>query len=365
MKIINQPRFLQKEAYDEELDIYLQKADVAEGLVSVMTMGSVGAPGLSDLDLICVVEDEVQARSVLDLDQSVGAQERGILIHAPIILPRSLFTRLAYIFPVSNLSDCKGEPLAQTRASLAEEEQRSLALVYLIDFTLSRLVQHSVVQTRGVLDKRGWLTRLWSLTHTEDLCNKAGIELLPHWTNLLREIRFMREEWNSGNSCSDGRFLNLYHRLELVHRQLLLMALRAEISELGSKIPDVPLEFRASSRRIICQRRGVPAVVNHSTDIWSSVLKVNYHTIYAPSEYAVRLAYYGFQTPETVVLSEGSHGQVLRKRASLVRQYNQFLENSGITFSLRSNLGLPIRRESFALTLIHKMFWFMQRYRAS
>ena len=365
MKIINQPRFLQKEAYDEELDIYLQKADVAEGLVSVMTMGSVGAPGLSDLDLICVVEDEVQARSVLDLDLPVGARERGILIHAPIIVPRSLFTGLAYIFPVSNLSDCKGEPLAQMRDPLTEEEERSLALVYLVDFTLSRLVQHSVVQTRGVLDKRGWLTRLWSLTHTEDLCNKAGIELLPHWTKLLREIRLMREEWNSGNSCSDGRFLNLYHRLELVHRQLLPIALRAETSELGAKIPDVPLEFRASSRRIICQRMGVPTVVNHSADIWSSVLKVNYHTIQAPSEYAVRLAHYGFQTPDTVVLSDGPHGQVLRKRASLVRKYNQFLENSGITFSLRGNLGLPIRRESFVLILIHKMFWFMQRYRPS
>ena len=143
------------------------------------------------------------------------------------------------------------------------------------------------------------------------------------------------------------------------------MVLRAEASELGAKIPDVPLGFRASSCRIICQRRGVTAVVNHSADIWSSVLKVNYHTIHAPSEYAVRLAHYGFQTPDTVVLSDGAHGQVLRKRASLVRQYNQFLENSGITFSLRGNLGLPIRRESFVLTLIHKMFWFMQRYRPS
>jgi hypothetical protein len=365
MKIINQPRFLQKEAYDEELDLYLQKANVAEGLVSVMTMGSVGAPGLSDLDLICVVDDGARARTVLNLDLSVGARDRGILIHAPIIVPRSLFIGLDYIFPVSNLSDCKGEPLAQMRESLTKEEESSLALVYLVDFTLSRLVQHSVVRTSAVLDKRSWLTRLWSLTHTENLCNKAGIELLSHWTKLLREIRFVREEWNSGNSCSDGRFLNLYHRLELVHRQLLPVALKAEASILGVKIPDIPLEFRASSRRIICQGKAIPVVVNHSADIWSSVLKVNYHTIYAPSEYAVRLAHYGFQTPETVVLSEGSHGQVLRKRASLVRQYNQFLENSGITFSLRSNLGLPIRRESFVLTLIHKMFWFMQRYRPS
>jgi hypothetical protein len=84
MKIINQPRFLQKEAYDEELDLYLQKVDVAEGLVSVMTMGSVGAPGLSDLDLICVVDDGVRARSVLNLDLSDNTDQNFCLEIHPL-----------------------------------------------------------------------------------------------------------------------------------------------------------------------------------------------------------------------------------------------------------------------------------------
>ena len=150
MKIINQPQFLSKKDYDDELSLYLQNAEDSEGLISILTMGSVGAPGLSDLDLICVVKEDAKANTVHTLDLPKGAQERGILLHGPILIPKSLFSNLHYIFPVSNLIDCSGESLLQNISPVSNEEEKSLALAYLVDFTLSRLLQHSVVQTKKI-----------------------------------------------------------------------------------------------------------------------------------------------------------------------------------------------------------------------
>ena len=131
MKIINQPQFLSKEAYDDELGLYLQNAEGSKGLVSVLTMGSVGAPGLSDLDLICVVKEGAKAKTVHGLDIPKGAQERGILLHGPIVIPKSLFPDLHYIFPVSNLIDCSGESLLQNISPVSEEEEARDGLVFI------------------------------------------------------------------------------------------------------------------------------------------------------------------------------------------------------------------------------------------
>ena len=360
MRIVNQPRFLPVEAYADELEHYLQRVNGVRGLLSVMTMGSVGAPGLSDMDIICVVEEQVRAREMPGLDISAGAREREIFIHGPIVVPEPLVGELNYIFPISTLQNHWGEPLAQMVKPPAEEEHAALALVYLVDFTLSRLLQHSVVKTSGVLDKRGWLTRLWSLTHSERLCNSAGIVLQPHWVRLLRDIRSVRDRWNSGDGCSDSQFLNLYRRLEIVHRQLLSATLKREASLLGIRVPGGPVRFRRGFRRVICRKEaGVPLVVHHPAGLWSSVTRINYHTIHAPPEYALRLAHYGFGTPETVPLSNGVHGEILKKRARLVKEHVSFLNRSGITFSLRGNLGLPVGRESPIFTLLHRAAWML------
>ena len=362
MRIVNQPRFLPVGAYDDELEHYLQRVNGVRGLLSVMTMGSVGAPGLSDLDIICVVEEQVRAKEMPGLDISARARERGIFIHGPIVVPESLVGELNYIFPISSLQDRWGEPLAQRVKSPAEEEQTALALVYLVDFTFSRLLQHSIVKTSRVLDKRGWLTRLWSLTHSEKLCNSAGIVLQPHWIQLLRDIRSVRDRWNSGDDCSDRQFLNLYRRLEIVHRQLLLETLKGEALQLEIRKPDGPVKFRKGFRHIICRKEvGVPQVIHHPTGLWNSVTKINYHTIHAPPEYALRLAHYGFSTPETEHLSNGVHGEILKKRARLVKEHVSFLNRSGIMFSLRGNLGLPVGRESPVFTLLHRAAWIMLR----
>ena len=364
VQIVNQPKFLTGEDYEVELNNYLNRAKKAKGLVSVVTLGSVGAPGLSDLDVICVVEDDSKANDLYPLRISKKDHERGIFIHPPIIIPKSLFKKIDYIFPVSNLVDCYGLSLASEQSNLSDHVKKSLSLVYLMDFTFSRLLQHSVVKTNGVVEKRNWLTRLWSLTHTERLCNDVGLELKPSWERLLREIRDVRKKWNSGLECNDGKFWNLYQRLFCVHLQLLPEIFKKELEFLELNKPSIDLSFENKNKRIFCKSFvKFPLPINHYTKYWSSVLKINYQTLFSPIEYSLRLAHYGFSTSADLALSDNSYGQVLKKRGALVRRYNEFLDNGGITFSLRGNLGLPVKNESFIFDLIHDAFWFIQRYK--
>tara|TARA_Y100001968_G_scaffold144788_1_gene132202 strand:+ start:90 stop:1190 length:1101 start_codon:yes stop_codon:yes gene_type:complete len=364
VQIVNQPKFLTEENYVIELNNYLSRAKKVEGLVSVVTLGSVGAPGLSDLDVICVVEDDSRANDLYPLRVSKKDHERGIFIHPPIIIPKSLFKEIDYIFPVSNLVDCYGLSLASEKSTLARDVEKSLSLVYLMDFTFSRLLQHSVVRANNIVEKRNWLTRLWSLTHTQRLCNDVGLVLKPSWESLLSEIRDVRKKWNSGVECSDEKFWNLYQRLFCVHLQLLPEIFKKELEFLELNKPSLDLRFGNKNKRIFCKSSvKFPLPINHYTKYWSSVLKINYQTLFSPIEYSLRLAHYGFSTSADLTLSDNSYGQILKKRGALVRKYNEFLDNAGITFSLRGNLGLPVKNESFIFDLIHEAFWFIQRYK--
>jgi len=61
--VTNPPQRLLLEEYDNEIDKYIDRASSVDGLLGVMSMGSVGAPGLSDIDLICVVSDDLKEGS--------------------------------------------------------------------------------------------------------------------------------------------------------------------------------------------------------------------------------------------------------------------------------------------------------------
>lgn len=65
------------------------------GVINYGTFGSIKAPGLSDLDLVVVVEDECLARKEFSVPELQG-DEKYIFTHSPLIIPASLLDNLHY-----------------------------------------------------------------------------------------------------------------------------------------------------------------------------------------------------------------------------------------------------------------------------
>lgn len=223
MRFINEPSPLPVEAYFSAVDAYVRQIDSLAGLVSVSLMGSIGAPGLSDIDLIVVVEDQFED-SMSGL-LSTTRMDRRLFLHGPVVVPRSLADELPYLIYATNLETVWGDRILGQYEGLRKHERKALALIYLVDFIESRFLQFSSVSK--ILDKRAWLTRIWSVTHSCNLFESVFPGGLgAEERNCLRDVKRTREGWEERGVVSDAVFRQALHSAKRLNESLFVRTLR-------------------------------------------------------------------------------------------------------------------------------------------
>jgi len=193
MKIDNYPVPIALSEYERAVGIYLDRVKAIPGVISVNTMGSVGAPGLSDIDILVVVNDDFPSGRSSELN--IRGIDNRLFLHGPVVIPHSMAKNLQYIIYASNINNIYGSSLLPDFEALSPEVIKALSICYLIDFTESRLMQYADVDAKQTINMRAWLTRLWSITHSASLLKKAGLSLSPNEESLLKEIKATRSQW--------------------------------------------------------------------------------------------------------------------------------------------------------------------------
>ena len=56
-KLIDKPQFVSREIYDEVTDKLISKLISNTNVISIYTIGHVGNPGISDIDMLIIVKD--------------------------------------------------------------------------------------------------------------------------------------------------------------------------------------------------------------------------------------------------------------------------------------------------------------------
>lgn len=92
---LDDTRSIPLEKYKEATKRFFNYFSLMPGVVRYGTFGSVGAPGLSDLDLIVVVEDQCLMRKEFFIPELLG-DENYIFTHSPLVIPLSLMNLLPY-----------------------------------------------------------------------------------------------------------------------------------------------------------------------------------------------------------------------------------------------------------------------------
>ena len=171
----NRPVAVELEEYDRAIRSYIAKVTSIPGVRSAYTMGSIKAPGLSDIDMILVVNDNFESGDSHRLSTS-GIDNR-LFLHGPVVLPISMTPNLQYVIYATGLDRRHGEDALPAFEQLDAEVANTLRMAYAIDFLQSRQVQYERVLRSRRIDQRAWMTRLWSLTHSEALFDDAGGEI--------------------------------------------------------------------------------------------------------------------------------------------------------------------------------------------
>lgn len=365
MVIYNQPHFIPVRDYHKELEKYLNRVCNIPGLVGVMTMGSIEAPGLSDLDLICIIDDSFPRNKIRYLSTATEYFRHDIFIHGPVIIPYNIFSSLYYIIYVSRLSNVYGSKLSESIHNCEGEEKVNLALSYLIDFSESRLVQYAAARESGFLDKRAWMTRLWSLVHTEKLSRIANLSLSKTSLKIIEEIRDIRESWKTGKCCDDNCFKDLFERSEAVIQEAFSLACDKAYSKMGYPVlKKDALVYRTSNKQIFCLHR-VDSPFSIAKPLCVLGRKRLFINTYTPIKHAAHLQAYGFLNTSSAHIEcrENTYVKTMQKRARLVDEHVRFLVRKNIDFSMSGYLGLPVRTKNLAISLIDFFFWKLFAFR--
>jgi len=206
MKIINEPEVISLTKYYDQIEKFKNRVSLIDGVLSIYLMGSINAPGLSDVDLIVVVDDDF--KSSLSGELSVDGLDSRIFLHGPIVMPVSLSKRLQEIVYASNLNCIYGDDCLQRWEGVDNETKKYLSVCYLIDFLESRILQNASAKDHP-WDKRSWLTRIWSTTHSVFLYESLLNEEMPSdYKEFLQYVKLTRDEWLKKGKVSDDDFVS-------------------------------------------------------------------------------------------------------------------------------------------------------------
>ncbi|MEM1040458.1 MAG: hypothetical protein AAGI12_13435 [Pseudomonadota bacterium] len=204
---------------------YIGRCSKIPGVLAVATMGSVGAPGLSDIDVIVVVDDNFHKSNSHGL--RVKNIDDELFIHGPFIFNKSSALNIQWIIFATNIELRSGYFDFPLFEDLDKKQRCILAACYIIDFCESRTLQFAVADYEGKVDARAWATRTWSVVHSVHLavCH-LGLELSAEEARLLSDVTRLRENWQNFRRMNDIDILDAYKGAKALNRSLFLKALK-------------------------------------------------------------------------------------------------------------------------------------------
>jgi len=106
LQFIDFPHKISREVYNQNkirvLDYFRNHSSVK----AIYEMGSIGDPGISDLDLILVLKENGTFTNT-DYHFLAGL-DKDIFVHHPFVIPETLFPYIQYMYYASNLSKLWG-----------------------------------------------------------------------------------------------------------------------------------------------------------------------------------------------------------------------------------------------------------------
>jgi hypothetical protein len=177
--------------YDRALSEYVGRVSRTPGLLAVFQFGEASHPGISDLDMLIVVEDDISGSSLRGLVAATRADSVSAYLfpHEPMVIPRSIAAHAGYIHTLFNLRQAWGTPLEI--GGPGDGDVVYLRLAEYVDFTFGvRTVLRSMAQAGGSF--RWLLLLLKSCVHSLRLA--SAVAGRPLGMRLVDRVTRLRED---------------------------------------------------------------------------------------------------------------------------------------------------------------------------
>ncbi|MEQ8910215.1 MAG: hypothetical protein RIC95_13540 [Vicingaceae bacterium] len=188
LQYLSVPRYLEPKAYENSVERMLELLTREEAIKAIYRMGNVNHPGISDLDLIVVFENE--AECLLDPTQHYTETDRYIFTHSLAGASESFFQRTNPYTFWDNLNCIWGnevKDLVEVDASQIIQIKRQTAL----EFLFKNYIEISIQRAYGVIKLRSILQEIKAIRYDLAFLNitegplfdavQEFLEMLDNW----------------------------------------------------------------------------------------------------------------------------------------------------------------------------------------
>lgn len=188
--ILKEPRQYSISDYKEVRDKMVNMFKDIPSLISVYQLGSISCPGISDLDLVVVLNDSPQHLDYRNYYNTLGDRDRYILMHSPFIITKNFFKNIKYFFIPGDLKLLYGEDLKINNIP----QTNLLEQIIVTEFVLGTIFTVLCAVATKVIKIRSLLCSLHALKYDFDVYGLTRKNFFKGW-QLIDIITELRQNW--------------------------------------------------------------------------------------------------------------------------------------------------------------------------
>ena len=179
-------------AYEDASSAYVSMILEQNETAAIYQFGSVGCPGLSDVDLLVVFKDWRPSQISLYSIRRLTKNQQYLFSHDPFFVDRESFENLNCWFPAFSAEHRWGE-----RIEFKSEPDLDIRMLIALQFLLQKVPVEfaSYSYVNGKFYERVSMAMVNSLRHIMSLCSEVGVDLKPDWKELIERFERFRQNW--------------------------------------------------------------------------------------------------------------------------------------------------------------------------
>ena len=194
VRYYNFPAACLREDYERTVERYVDRVRRVPGVLGVGRYGNISTPGISDLDLVIVTEDDLPPSAGETL--SIGGLpefERNLFMHEATIMPVNGMGHVSEHLDVSAIDTVWGAVPAVPVPSADERRWHELAI--LMEWLGCFCRFFGEIATLGVSNVRWALPVLHSLRYSAQIAKTLVGDASDSWTEYPERVAALRSEW--------------------------------------------------------------------------------------------------------------------------------------------------------------------------
>jgi hypothetical protein len=186
---IDHPRYIPKEDYDRTIEQMINILTREKGIISIYQIGSISNPGISDIDLVAVFDDNVQYP--LSPLGELNSTHRYLFTHGLYGVSKKHLNEVKTYTLFHNWRLVWGETLIENVNGLSEEEIATLKIQTAFEYLLKMYINMTIEKTYRIIKLRNLLLHVKALQYDLEYLNVTSGEIME----MVDQIIKWRNNW--------------------------------------------------------------------------------------------------------------------------------------------------------------------------